>query len=86
MSLLAKRYARALFEAAEEKGAIEAVAADLAAIEVAFAEPQVRAMLLDPETPRATRQAALNKVVSSGHELTRNLIIRCNRLPVPSPP
>ncbi|MDA0375567.1 MAG: F0F1 ATP synthase subunit delta, partial [Planctomycetota bacterium] len=33
MTLLAGRYARALFEVAESRGAVDAVAADLAAID-----------------------------------------------------
>ena len=74
MSLLAKRYATALFEAAEEKGATEAVASDLARVAHALRDDQARAQILDPRTPRTERRAALERIVGGGHELSRNLI------------
>lgn len=74
MSLLAKRYATALFEAAEQKGATDAVATDLATVAHALSDARVRAQLLDPRTPRGERKKALERIVGSGNELSRNLI------------
>ena len=74
MSLLAKRYATALFEAAEQKGATDAVASDLARVAQVLRDPQVCAQLLDPRTQRGERRAALERIVGGGHELSRNLI------------
>ena len=48
MSLLANRYARALFDAAQSRDAIDAVAGDLETIARALAEPAVRAIVLEP--------------------------------------
>ena len=74
MSLLAKRYARAAFEAASEKGAVDAVAADLAKVDAALRDAAVRQMMLDPETKRDARRQALDKVMGQAHETSRSLV------------
>lgn len=74
MSVLGKRYAVALFQAASEKSAIDEVAADLGRAAEALSDGEVRAILFDPWTPRAQRKAALERIVGGGHELTRSLI------------
>lgn len=74
MSLLAKRYARAAFEAASEKDAADAVAADLEKVAVALRDAEVRQMLLDPQTTRETRSRALDKLMGSAHDTSRALI------------
>ena len=70
MSVLGKRYAAALFQAASDAAAIDQVAADLGRVAAALRDGEVRAILFDPWTPRA----ALERIVGGGHELTRNVI------------
>lgn len=74
MSVLGKRYAAALFQAASDAAAIDQVAADLGRVAAALRDGEVRAILFDPWTPRAQRKAALERIVGGGHELTRNVI------------
>jgi F-type H+-transporting ATPase subunit delta len=73
MSLLAKRYARALFAAAEEAGATETIAADLRALHEALAG-EAGEIVLSPATSGALRRQALGELTGSAHELTRNLV------------
>ena len=54
MTSLARRYAGALFEVAEQKGVVEKVAADLAAIDDALADPQVQAVVRRPDLSAQT--------------------------------
>lgn len=74
MSLLARRYARALFESTEEAAATGSVSSDLAALRDAFDDPELRAVVLDPDTTGSVRRKALAKVTANAHELTRNLV------------
>ena len=74
MSILAKRYARALFALASEKGAVDAVTADLAKVAGAFDDPAARAVLMDPQTKRSERKSVLLRLLGDGHELSSNLI------------
>ena len=74
MSRLGRRYARALFEAAEEKGAIDAVAADLEKVKQALGVEGVRDVILDPQISRTQRGALVEKIVEGGHELSLNLV------------
>jgi F-type H+-transporting ATPase subunit delta len=73
MTLLAKRYARALFAAAEEAGATETVAADLGALREALAG-EAGEIVLSPATSGTVRRQALDGLTGSAHELTRNLV------------
>jgi F-type H+-transporting ATPase subunit delta len=74
MSLLARRYATALFEVAESRGATAEVLADLDKLAELFGAPAGRAFLTDPNTPRADLEAMLNRVLAGGHELSRNVV------------
>ena len=74
MSLLANRYARALFDAAQSSDAIDAVAGDLTTVARALADPVIRAVVLEPDTPVATRRRALEKLAENFHQLTKNLV------------
>ena len=87
MSLLASRYAKALFDAAAARDAVEAVAQDLAVVKQELEDPTVRAMVLDPDTPAETRHRVLLTLGQGRDELTRNLLSvlesrrRCDVLP-----
>ena len=56
---MAKRYAKALLEAAAEAGALEQVAADLGALGLHFAAKEVAGFFANPAVPRARKEAAL---------------------------
>ncbi len=56
---MAKRYAKALLEAAAEAGALEQVAADLEALGPHFAAKEVANFFANPAVPRARKEAAL---------------------------
>ncbi len=56
---LAKRYAKAVLEAAAEAGALEQVAADLEALGPHFAGKEVAGFFANPAVPRARKEAAL---------------------------
>ncbi len=74
MIALARRYARALFEVAEEQGATDAVAADLEALAQGFADGAARDVLSDPTVPRNALAEALSKLAADAHPLTRNTL------------
>lgn len=59
---LAKRYAKALLEAAAEAGALERVAVDLEALGPPFAGKEVAAFFANPAVPGARKEAALTAV------------------------
>ena len=56
---MAKRYAKALLEAAAEAGALEQVAADLEVLGPHFAAKEVAGFFANPAVPRARKEAAL---------------------------
>jgi F-type H+-transporting ATPase subunit delta len=72
--LLARRYARALFEVAEEASAVDRVAEDLEQIAEALRDPTVRAVLNDPGTGRTRHKATLERALDSAHQITRNVV------------
>ncbi len=74
MSLIANRYARALYEAAASKDAVEAVQGDLSSLEAVLAKASFRAAILDPDVPAGQRADLLRKQVDKAHVLTRSLI------------
>lgn len=74
MTLLAKRYATALFALATQKGAVDAVAADLAALHAALASPGARALVTSPDARPQERAAVLAKLGSGRSEVVRSLI------------
>ena len=57
MSLLAKRYAEALFVLATQQGAVDAVGADLAAVHAALGAPGARALVTSARAPGAASAA-----------------------------
>jgi len=74
MTLLAKRYASALFALATEQDAVDAVGRDLAVLHDVFAEHAARAVLTSPDVTAAERSALLGKLGSGRHPLIANLI------------
>jgi F-type H+-transporting ATPase subunit delta len=74
MSLLARRYATALFQAARDRGALAAVAGDIAALHGAFADARVRALLTSPDVSGVEREHVLGKLAEGRHQLVRNLL------------
>ena len=59
---LAKRYAKALLEAAAEAGTLERVAADLETLGPHVARKEVAGFFANPAVPRARKEAALTAV------------------------
>ena len=74
MTLLAKRYAEAVYAAAKGQGAIDAVAADMAMLQQSLASPVAKALLTSPDVTPAERSAVLDKLVAGRHTLTKNLV------------
>lgn len=74
MSLLAKRYAEALFALATQQGAVDAVAADLAAIDAALAAPAARALVNSPDVKPEERARVLDKLTQGRGQLVRNTV------------
>ncbi len=56
---MAKRYAKALLEAAAEAGALEQVAADVETLSPHFVGKEVAGFFANPAVPRARKEAAL---------------------------
>jgi F-type H+-transporting ATPase subunit delta len=68
-------YARALFEAAQEAGRVDAVSADLAAFAQALEDvPELRAFLLNPQVESAGKGAVLDQLAADADELVRNFV------------
>lgn len=73
MTLLAKRYASALFTLAKDKGAADAVASDLAALHSELHAPGAAALLGSPDVAADERSKILGKLTEGRHELIVNL-------------
>ncbi|MEZ5965934.1 MAG: ATP synthase F1 subunit delta [Planctomycetota bacterium] len=74
MSLLARRYATALFEVAQSRGATAAVLADLEKLHAAFGDDAGRAFLADPNTKRAQVESLVDRALAGSNELTRSAL------------
>jgi F-type H+-transporting ATPase subunit delta len=76
MSVVDRVYARALFEAALEKGRLEPVRDQLEQVVAAAAEvPELRELLRNPQLDPRARAAALQDVLAGGVELLRNFLL-----------
>jgi F-type H+-transporting ATPase subunit delta len=73
MSLLAKRYAEALFALANQQGAVDATATELAAVHAALASPGARALLTSPDVKPEERTRVLDKLSQGKGALVRNV-------------
>ena len=68
-------YARALFQAAQDAGRVDAVAGDLGAIAGALDEvPELRAFLRNPQIDPAGKAEVLEKIAADADELVRNFV------------
>jgi F-type H+-transporting ATPase subunit delta len=71
-----RRYARALFEAAQERDRLEKVQQDLADfVEAAREVPELRALLRDPVLDVRAKISALAEVLAGSDELVRNFVL-----------
>jgi F-type H+-transporting ATPase subunit delta len=68
-------YARALFEAAQEAGHLDAVGEDLAAIARALDDvPELRSFLRNPQIEPAGKAQVLDEIAAGSDELVRNFV------------
>jgi F-type H+-transporting ATPase subunit delta len=68
-------YARALFEAAQEAGRLDAVGEDLAAIARALDDvPELRSFLRNPQIEPAGKAQVLDEIAGGADELVRNFV------------
>ena len=75
MAVAQRMYARALFEAAQEAGRVDAVSADLATLARAMHDvPELRAFLRNPQIDPAGKAAVLEQVTVDADELVRNFV------------
>ena len=73
MAVAQRLYARALFEAAQEAGRLDAVAGDLAAIARALDEvPELGSFLRNPQIEPAGKAEVLGEITAGADELVRN--------------
>lgn len=75
MAVAQRMYARALFEAAQDAGRLDAVAADLAQLAATLDDvPALRAFLRNPQIDPAGKAEVLEQVTAGGDELLRNFV------------
>jgi F-type H+-transporting ATPase subunit delta len=75
MAVAQRMYARALFEAAQEAGRVEAVAGDLGAIASAMDDvPELRTFLRNPQIEPDGKAAVLEQVAAGADELVHNFV------------
>ena len=74
MSLLALRYAKAVFQVAEQQDAADAVDTDLARLGSALRSPEVVAAVRSPDTTTDARAKVVAILLGDAHELSKNLI------------
>ena len=73
MAVAQRMYARALFQAAQDEGRLEAVSADLGALAGSLEEvPELRAFLRNPQIDPAGKAEVLDQVTAGADELVRN--------------
>ncbi|TML13142.1 MAG: ATP synthase F1 subunit delta [Actinobacteria bacterium] len=75
MAVVARTYARALFEAAKEQGRMDDVREELDAFVTAVEEiPELRSLIRNPELDPPTKAATLDAVLEGADELLRNFV------------
>jgi F-type H+-transporting ATPase subunit delta len=76
MAVVHSVYARALYGAAAERGALKAVRTELADFVAAGREvPELRELLRNPQLDRRVKAAALEELTSGGNEVLRNFLL-----------
>jgi F-type H+-transporting ATPase subunit delta len=71
---VALRYATALFELARERGALDAVAADVERVAKLAADPERGAWLTDARLSAAAKRERLERLAADLHPLTANFL------------
>jgi F-type H+-transporting ATPase subunit delta len=75
LAVAQRMYARALFQAAQEAGRVEAVAGDLAALAGAMDEvPELRAFLRNPQIDPTGKAEVLDQLAADADDLVRNFV------------
>jgi len=75
MAVAHRMYARALFQAAQEEGRLDEVAADLAAFAGAVADmPELRAFLRNPQIDPPEKARVAGEIAAGADELVRNFL------------
>lgn len=75
MSLVDRVYARALYDAALDRGAVDRVARELGAVAQAIRElPQLRSLVGNPQVDAASKAAVLEAALDEPDELVRNFL------------
>lgn len=75
MAAAQRMYARALFEAAHERGRLEAVSADFAALAAMLEDvPELQAFLHNPQIEPAGKAEVLDQIAAGADELVRNFV------------
>jgi F-type H+-transporting ATPase subunit delta len=75
MSVVDRVYARALYDAAKERGRVEAVRHDLDDFVVTLREvPELRAVLRNPQLDPRAKASAVDAIVEGGDELVSNFL------------
>jgi F-type H+-transporting ATPase subunit delta len=75
MAVVARTYARALFEAAKDEGRVELVRDELTTFVEAVDEvPELRSLIRNPELDPPTKAAALDAVLEGADDLIRNFV------------
>ena len=76
MSVVHRTYARALYEAAQEKGRLEAVRSELADFAAAVRDvPELKALLRNPQLDPRLKAAALEDLLGESDEILRNFLV-----------
>ena len=75
MAVVARTYARALFEAAQERGRIDEVRDELGSFLAAVDEvPELRSLIRNPELDPPEKAKVLTAVLADADELVRNFV------------
>jgi F-type H+-transporting ATPase subunit delta len=75
MAVVHRVYARALYDAAKEQGAVEQVQQELGDFAAAVREvPELRAVLRNPQIDPRAKAAALDAISRGVHDLVRNFL------------
>jgi F-type H+-transporting ATPase subunit delta len=75
VAVVARTYAQALFDAADDAGRLDEVREELADfVEMLRQVPELGAMLRNPELDPATKAEALNEILGTSEELVRNFL------------
>ncbi len=76
MAVAQRMYARALFEAARDRGKLEVVHQELGDFAAAIADvPELRNVLENPELEPATKSAVLEEILGDADELVHNFLL-----------